>query len=175
MIREFSEGMEDSEKKNFESRSISRLAELCPEGTILLLDNCEEHITKELKALGRDFEYVMPYKSSQPSEDGKPDDYEKYAGVLLPLDLQIIPSKELPLILNTAWNGLKTGGMLSIMGSDLGEELQEKLGSLLKQAGFFKLEESNESGYHSIIAVKPRLGTNLLDYGVDERAAGQAP
>jgi hypothetical protein len=51
----------------------------------------------------------------------------------------------------------------------------EEAPDLVRRAGFHLLEEYRAAVVQCLIALKPRLGTNLLDYSVEERAAGQAP
>jgi hypothetical protein len=175
MKRESWEGENAAAKQDFVIKSISRLGELCPQGVILLLGDCESLLEGALKESERGFDCLQLTEFVQPQGSGKPEDYEIYAGVLLLADLQAVPGKELPILLNKAWNSLLFEGGFSLIVSGLDEQEQEKINILIKQAGFYKLEESIGSGLHCVIAIKPRLGTNLLDYGVDKRAAGQTP
>lgn len=152
-----------------ERHSIQRTLELCPRGAILIAGDRVDRYRGLIAGLGREtapFILIQTYTTEA---------YEAYAGVVIPPDQETAAPPDWAGVLNRAWNALIPGG-----GLYLAVELDDppdtsRLQSLLRRAGFHIIDETQGEGCAHFIARKPRLGTNLLDYGIDEKAAGQSP
>jgi hypothetical protein len=165
------------ESQDWKSRTITPFLNLCPAGAVLVMGEDQAGILAALERAGRELEF-----GTRGDEEGmgelkaaRADEYEKYAGVLLSTSLKGVPPDEWSLLLNRAWNALVTGGGLFLAIQAPEGQVLEEAPDLVRRAGFHLLEEYRAAVVQCLIALKPRLGTNLLDYSVEERAAGQAP